>query len=546
MSESGETDRTVSSPQSLDVPRLLAEYFDRKPDPADLEQQISFGTSGHRGTSSKGSFNEAHVIAITKAIVDYRRFRNYTGPLILGKDTHALSEVAQRTVIEVLAGNGVTVWIQSGSGYTPTPVVSRTILRTNRSNPEQLADGIILTPSHNPPEDGGLKYNPPHGGPANQNTTIWITNRAKALLSRGVDHVSRLPFERALQADTTVAKDFMMPYVAELDSIVDLKAIRASGMKIGVDPLGGSGLDYWEPIAERYGLDLTVVNPCRDPTFAFMPPDHDGKIRMDCSSPHAMKGLIKLKKRFDIAFGNDPDFDRHGIVTPEGLMKPNHFLSAAVHYLFTHRPDWNAGALVGKTIVSSSMIDCVVHSLERKILEMPVGFKWFVDGLYNGTCGFGGEESAGANFLCRDGTTWCTDKDGFVMDLLAAEILATTQKNPAIHYRDLEAAFGRFYYERLDAPANLAQREQLKNLSPKQVKVKELAGEAIRHKRTKAPGNGAAIGGLKLMTQNGWFAARPSGTEDIYKIYAESFLSPEHLLDIQHSAKSLVEDILID
>jgi phosphoglucomutase len=532
------------APRSLlvNVPRLVAAYFAISPDPDDPAQQVAFGTSGHRGSAFDGSFNETHILAVAQAICDYRSCQGTTGPLFLGMDTHALSEPAFVTVLEVLAANGVTVMIQAGRGYTPTPVISHAILGHNRAGKGGTADGIVITPSHNPPRDGGIKYNPPSGGPADTGATADIQNRANALIAAGLSGVSRISFEKALGADTTIEHDYVAPYVEDLENIVNLRAISAAGVKIGVDPLGGSGIAFWAPLAERYKLDLTVVNPVVDPTFSFMTVDKDGKIRMDCSSPYAMQGLIGLKDRFDVAFGNDPDYDRHGIVTPGGgLMNPNHYLSVAVDYLFRTRTGWRADAAVGKTLVSSAMIDRVAASLGRRLCEVPVGFKWFVDGLLDGSFGFGGEESAGASFLRFDGSAWSTDKDGILLDLLAAEITATTGKDPAEHYRELTERFGAPIYERLDAPASKAQKKALSGLSPEMVKADALAGEKITAKLTAAPGNGAPLGGLKVTTENGWFAARPSGTEDVYKIYAESFRGADHLKTLQEEARQIVD-----
>jgi phosphoglucomutase len=492
-----------------------------------------------------GSFNEAHILAIGQAICEYRATRGYDGPLFVGVDTHALSEPAFMTALEVFAGNGAQARIQperrTGRGYTPTPVISHAILEYNRGRSAGLADGVVITPSHNPPQDGGFKYNPPQGGPADTGATQAIQDRANELLAAGLAGVRRMPYARALKAPTTRDHDFVAPYVAGLAGIVDLEAVRRAGLAIGVDPLGGSGLDFWDPIAERYGLDITVVNRAVDPTFSFMPVDKDGKIRMDCSSPYAMAGLIGLKDRFDIAFGNDPDYDRHGIVTREaGLLNPNHYLAAAVWRLFRSRPGWPRGAAVGKTLVSSSMLDRVAAHLGRRLVEVPVGFKWFVDGLLSGDLGFGGEESAGASFLRMDGTAWSTDKDGIIMDLLAAEITAATGQDPAQLYAELTSLFGAPIYERSDAPCSPEQKKAFKNLTPDLVTARELAGEPILARLTHAPGNGAPIGGLKVTTENGWFAARPSGTEDIYKIYAESFKGPEHLAAIQAEARAMV------
>lgn len=531
------------APQSLlpNIPRLMAAYYTHRPDAADPAQQVVFGTSGHRGTSLAGSFNEDHILAISQAICTYRAAQGVTGPLFLGMDTHALSEAAQATALEVFAANGVEVMIQAGGGYTPTPVISHAILGHNRGRSHGLADGVVITPSHNPPDDGGFKYNPPSGGPADTTATKKIQDQANALLHANLQGVLRMSYQRALHAPTTHHHDYITPYVADLEQAIDMAAIAAAGLKIGVYPMGGAGLHYWAPIAERYHLDLTVVNPHADPTFGFMTVDKDGKIRMDCSSPYAMASLIGLKDQFDIAFGNDPDYDRHGIVTrAAGLLNPNHYLAVAVWYLFQHRPGWRQDAAIGKTLVSSSMIDRVAAALGRPLAETPVGFKWFVDGLLAGSYGFGGEESAGASFLRRDGRVWTTDKDGFLLDLLAAEITAVTGQDPGEHYRALEARFGSPVYERIDAPATPAQKKALATLTPDQVQATELAGERILARLTHAPGNGAAIGGLKVVTENGWFAARPSGTEDIYKIYAESFRGHEHLRAIQAEAQAMV------
>jgi phosphoglucomutase len=523
------------------IPRLMAAYYTTQPDPTDPTQRVAFGTSGHRGSSLAGSFNEAHILAVAQALLEYRAQAGITGPLFVGMDTHALSEAAFGTALEVFAANGVTVHYQAGLGYTPTPAVSHAILTFNRGRKDGLADGVVITPSHNPPEDGGFKYNPPSGGPADTDVTRWVERRANALLEGGLKGVKRLPLPRALRADTTRAHDFVAPYVADLGDVLDLEAIAAAGLKLGVDPMGGAGLGYWEPIAERFGLDLHLVNRRLDPAFAFMPLDKDGKIRMDCSSPHAMAGLIGLKDTFDVAFGNDPDVDRHGIVTrSSGLLNPNHYLAVAVNYLFQHRPGWRGDAAVGKTLVSSAMIDRVAESLGRPLAEVPVGFKWFVAGLLEGAYGFGGEESAGASFLRKDGTVWTTDKDGIILALLAAEITATTGRDPGEHYRELEERFGAPYYERLDAPATPEQKAVLSALSPEQVTADTLAGETITAKLTRAPANGAPIGGLKVVTEGGWFAARPSGTEDIYKIYAESFRGEAHLARIQEEAQEIV------
>jgi phosphoglucomutase len=525
-----------------DIPALLSAYSARKPDVDDPTQLVSFGTSGHRGTPGTGSFNEEHILAISQAICEYRASQGISGPLFMGMDTHALSAPAQRTALEVFAANGVSVVIQKDHGFTPTPVISHAILCHNRDAAKPRADGVVVTPSHNPPQDGGFKYNPPEGGPADTATTKTIQDRANALLRAKLAGVRRLPYEKALTAATTHLYDYIGPYVDDLGSILDMEAIAKAGLKIGADPLGGSGVHFLEPIARRWGLDLTVVNKTVDPTFSFMTVDKDGKIRMDCSSPYAMQGLIGLKDDFDVAFGNDPDFDRHGIVTrSHGLLNPNHYIAVAVQYLFTHRTGWRKEAAVGKTLVSSSMIDRVAMSLGRKLSEVPVGFKWFVAGLLDGSYGFGGEESAGASFLRKDGTVWTTDKDGFIMGLLAAEITAVTGKDPGELYADLESRFGSPVYERMDAPATRSQKAAFSTLTPEMVAADTLAGEPIVAKLTRAPGNGAPIGGLKVVTQNGWFAARPSGTEDIYKIYAESFLGREHLARLKAEAQAMVD-----
>jgi phosphoglucomutase len=524
----------------IDPARLEREYYDRRPDPADPRQLVSFGTSGHRGTPGDNTFNEAHILAITQAICEYRKGQGIDGPVYVGKDTHALSGPAQRTALEVLAANGVTAIVQRGDGVTPTPVISRAIIVHNRGRKSGLADGIVITPSHNPPQDGGFKYNPPNGGPADTDVTSWVQDRANELLRGGNAGVKRVPYESARTASTTREEDFVQPYVDDLRNVVDTDAIRAAGLKLGVDPLGGAALPYWEPINKTYGLGVTVVNPKLDPRFAFMTVDHDGKIRMDCSSPYAMARLVGLKDRFRVAFANDPDSDRHGIVTPSaGLMNPNHFLAVAIRYLLTRRP-WPQSTAVGKTVVSSSMIDRVVAQCGRKLLEVPVGFKWFAPGLFDGSVCFGGEESAGASFLRRNGTVWSTDKDGPIMDLLAAEITAVTGKDPGEHYRELTAEFGDPVYTRLDAPATPEQKAAFKKLTPESVRDAELAGEPITAKLTKAPGNGAPIGGLKVVTASGWFAARPSGTENIYKIYAESFKGADHLQAIVTEAQRVV------
>jgi phosphoglucomutase len=529
----------------IDVAKLEREYHERRPDLGDPRQLVSFGTSGHRGTPGDGTFTEAHILAITQAICDYRRSQDVSGPLFMGKDTHALSGPAQRSALEVLAANGVDTVIQRGDGVTPTPVISHAILVYNRGRKEQLGDGIVITPSHNPPEDGGFKYNPTNGGPAETDVTDWIQSRANDLLRAGNTGVRRFPFADALKAGTTRQEDFVLPYARDLKNVIDMDAVRSAGLKLGVDPLGGAAVGYWDPIREIYGLDITVVNPKVDPTFSFMTVDHDGKIRMDCSSPYAMGGLVKLKDRFRVAFGNDPDSDRHGIVTPSaGLMNPNHFLAVAIRYLLGNRPGWPAHAAVGKTLVSSGLIDRAVRDLGRKVMEVPVGFKWFAPGLFDGSVCFGGEESAGASFLRRDGTVWTTDKDGPIMDLLAAEITARTGKDPGEHYRELTKAFGTSYYTRIDAPATPQEKALLKKLSPEAVRAKDLAGEPITAKLTRAPGNNAPIGGLKVVAAGGWFAARPSGTENIYKIYAESFKDQAHLDAIVNEARRIVGDAL--
>jgi phosphoglucomutase len=535
------------APQSLlvDLRHLEREYYEREPDLGEPTQLVSFGTSGHRGSSFRGSFNEAHIAAITQAICDYRRGQGIDGPLYMGKDTHALSEPAQRTALEVLAANGVETVIQRGGGVTPTPVISWAILVYNRGRKEHLADGIVVTPSHNPPEDGGFKYNPPNGGPADTDVTRWVERRANELLGKGNAQVKRMPYAAAVKAASTHAADLMLPYVWDLESVVDIDAIRGAGLTLGVDPLGGAARPYWEPINSVYGLDIKVVNPAIDPTFSFMTVDHDGKIRMDPSSPYAMARLVGLKDKFRVAFANDPDSDRHGIVTASaGLLNPNHYLAVAIRYLLTHRPRWREHATVGKTLVSSSLIDRVVEKLRRRLSEVPVGFKWFVPGLVDGSCCFGGEESAGASFLRHDGTVWTTDKDGPIMDLLAAEITARTGRDPGEHYRELAEEFGTFHYKRIDAPAAPEQKARLRQLSPDTIKEDTLAGDRITAKLTRAPGNGAAIGGLKIVTAGGWFAARPSGTENIYKIYAESFRDAAHLDALVSEAQQLVDTAL--
>jgi phosphoglucomutase len=529
----------------LDVARLEKDYFERHPDVRDPNQLVSFGTSGHRGSPLHGTFNEAHILAITQAICDYRRAQGTDGPLYMGKDTHAVSRPAQRTALEVLAANDVETIIQQDDGVTPTPVISRAILVYNRGRKQHLADGIVVTPSHNPPEDGGFKYNPTHGGPADTDVTHWVETRANDLLRAGNAGVKRIPYDRAIGAATTHQEDFILPYVRDLGNVVDMDAIRGARLKLGVDPLGGASLPYWAPINSIYGLDITVVNTRIDPTFSFMTVDHDGKIRMDCSSPYAMARLVGLKDQFQVAFANDTDSDRHGIVTPVArLMNPNHYLAVAIRYLLNHRPQWPQQAAVGKTVVSSSMIDRVVARLGRELREVPVGFKWFVQGLVSGSYCFGGEESAGASFLRRDGSVWTTDKDGIIMDLLAAEITARTGKDPGEHYLELTAEFGTPYYTRIDAPATPEQKSRLEKLSPDAVQESDLSGEPITAKLTIAPGNQAPIGGLKVVAKSGWFAARPSGTEDIYKIYAESFKSEAHLNAIINEAQQMVNKAL--
>jgi phosphoglucomutase len=525
----------------IDPLQVEREYYVRKPDPGDPAQKVTFGTSGHRGSPLTGSFNEAHILAITQAICDYRRRRDITGPLYMGRDTHAVSGPAQRTALEVLAGNGVATVMQRGDGMTPTPAISRAILVHNHGRADRLADGVVITPSHNPPEDGGFKYNPPNGGPADSDVTSWIQQRANALLHEGNADVRREPIASAVDAATTHEEDFVASYVEDLRNVVDMEAIRAAGLKLAVDPLGGAAVHYWEPINTAYKLDIAVVNAKVDPTFSFMTVDHDGKIRMDCSSPYAMARLVGLKDQYQVAFANDADADRHGIVTPSaGLMNPNHYLAVAIRYLLLHRPGWSAAAAVGKTLVSSSLIDRVVAGLGRAVWEVPVGFKWFAPGLLNGSVCFGGEESAGASFLRMDGTVWTTDKDGLIMNLLAAEITARTGKDPGEHYRELTAELGAPCYSRIDAPATPEQKARLGKLSADAVRASTLAGESIEAKITRAPGNGAPIGGLKVIARSGWFAARPSGTENIYKIYAESFKDERHLQAIVAEAQEMV------
>jgi len=529
----------------IDVAKLQRDYFDRRPDPSDPNQMVSFGTSGHRGSPLHGTFTETHILAITQAICEYRHAQGIDGPLFMGKDTHAASAPAQQSALEVLAANHVETIIQPNDGVTPTPVVSHAILTYNRGRKDHLADGIVVTPSHNPPRDGGFKYNPPNGGPADTDVTSWVQNRANDLIRAGNGSVKRTPLSSAMKASTTHQKDFALPYINDLRSVVDVEAIRGAHLKLGVDPLGGSAEPYWDPINSAYGLDIKIVNTVIDPTFSFMTVDHDGEIRMDCSSPYAMARLVGLKDQFQVAFANDPDADRHGIVTPtSGLMNPNHFLAVAIQYLLKHRPQWKPGVIVGKTLVSSALIDHVVKKLGRKLSEVPVGFKWFVPGLVDGSFCFGGEESAGASFLRRDGTVWTTDKDGPIMDLLAAEMTAVTGKDPGRHFQELISEFGMPYYTRIDAPATPEQKGKLQRLSATDVKESDLAGEPILNKLTTAPGNGAPIGGLKVVTKSGWFAARPSGTENIYKIYAESFCSESHLDAIVNEAQKIVDNAL--
>jgi phosphoglucomutase len=529
----------------IDVAQLEREYFERRPDLGDPNQMVSFGTSGHRGSPLHGTFTESHILAITQAICDYRRSVGTDGPLYMGKDTHAVSDPAQRTALEVLAANNVETIIQRDNGVTPTPVISRAILVYNRGRKQHLADGIVITPSHNPPEDGGFKYNPTNGGPADTDVTHWVEGRANELLRGNNAAVKRMPFTAAIKGGSTYQEDFVIPYVQDLRNVVDMDAIRGAGLKLGVDPLGGAARPYWEPINAIYKLDVTVVNPVIDPTFSFMTVDHDGVIRMDCSSPYAMERLVRLKDKYRVAFANDPDSDRHGIVTPSaGLMNPNHYLAVAIHYLVTHRPLWREDVVVGKTLVSSGMIDKVAQKVGRRLYEVPVGFKWFVPGLVDGSCCFGGEESAGASFLRLDGTAWTTDKDGPIMDLLAAEITARTDKDPGEHYDELTAELGASFYTRIDAPATPEQKSKLRGLSPEAVTASSLAGEPIIGKLTRAPGNNAAMGGLKVVTKNGWFAARPSGTENVYKVYAESFKDQTHLNAILTEAEGIVNAAL--
>ncbi|MFE4526664.1 phosphoglucomutase (alpha-D-glucose-1,6-bisphosphate-dependent) [Streptomyces anulatus] len=537
----------AQSADLVDVARLVTAYYALHPDPAEPAQRVAFGTSGHRGSAFAAAFNEDHIAATTQAICDYRARQGIDGPLFLGADTHALSEPARVTALEVLAANGVTALIDSEDGYTPTPAVSHAILTYNRGRTEHLADGIVVTPSHNPPADGGFKYNPPNGGPAASDATSWIQDRANALIEAGLGVVRRMPYAQALAADTTHRYDFLTAYVDDLPSVLDLDAVRDAGIRIGADPLGGASVAYWGRIAERHRIDLTVVNPLADPTWRFMTLDWDGKIRMDCSSPHAMASLIAQRDAYAIATGNDADADRHGIVTPDGgLMNPNHYLAVAIDYLYTHRDGWAAGTGIGKTLVSSSMIDRVAHDLGRTLVEVPVGFKWFVDSLFDGSLGFGGEESAGASFLRRDGRVWTTDKDGILLALLASEITAVTGSTPSQHYARLTGRFGDPAYARIDAPATREEKAVLARLSPQQVKADTLAGEPVTAVLTEAPGNGAPIGGLKVCTDSAWFAARPSGTEDVYKVYAESFQGPGHLARVQEEARALVSEALGD
>jgi phosphoglucomutase len=529
----------------IDPANLVRKYYETQPEPDDPLQRVSFGTSGHRGTSLNGSFNEAHIIAITQAICDYRRLRGIAGPIFMGMDTHALSGPAQETALEVLAANGTETVVQDGGGFTPTPSISRAILAYNRANHGNEADGIVITPSHNPPQDGGLKYNPPNGGPADTDLTGWIEKRANELLRAGVGGVPRMPLERARTASTTHSFDFRGSYVEDLANVIDMEAIRRARLKLGVDPLGGAAVHYWEPIADKYGLDLEVVNTRVDPAFGFMTVDHDGKLRMDCSSPHAMAGLVRIKDRFAVAWANDPDVDRHGIVTPSvGLMNPNYYLAVAIAYLVSHRPGWPVGAGIGKTMVSSGLIDRVVQKFGRRLFEVPVGFKWFVTGLFDGSCCFGGEESAGASFLRRNGTTWTTDKDGLILGLLAAEITAVTGRDPGEHLRELFAEFGEAYYTRIDTPISREEKARFSTLDPGSVGHGKLAGEPVLACLTQAPGNHSPFGGIKVVAASGWFAVRPSGTEDIYKLYAESFRSAAHLEQIVDSSSSMIREAL--
>lgn len=529
----------------INVAQLTSQYYTLVPDAADPAQQVRFGTSGHRGSAARGSFNEAHILAVTQAIAEIRQQQGITGPCYVGKDTHALSEAAFQTVLSVLAANGVRVIIQENNGFTPTPAVSHAILTYNRDHTDK-ADGIVITPSHNPPEDGGIKYNPPTGGPADTDLTSVIEKRANVLLAVNMAQVKQMPVCDALCSPLVTAVNLIEPYVSSLSEVINMDAIRNAKLKIGVDPLGGAGIEYWKRIRDFYDLDIELVNEQVDQTFRFMPLDHDGVIRMDCSSKWAMAGLLSMRDRFSLAFANDPDYDRHGIVTPKGLMNPNHYLAVAINYLFQHRPEWPASVGVGKTLVSSAMIDRVVADLQRDLVEVPVGFKWFVDGLYNGTLGFGGEESAGASFLRFDGTPWSTDKDGIILCLLAAELTAVTGKNPQQHYDDLAEKFGSPCYSRIQAAASHAEKSRLSKLSPEMVTADTLAGDPITARLTAAPGNGASIGGLKIMSEQGWFAARPSGTEDAYKIYCESFRGPEHLAQIEKEAIEIVNQVIAD
>jgi phosphoglucomutase len=533
---------TIAAPSMLvNVPRLVTAYFANRPDPKIASQRVAFGTSGHRGSAFNNAFNEAHILSISQALCDHRQRSGISGPLFIGIDTHALAEPALASALEVFAANGVSVMIDAQDGYTPTPVISHAILTYNKGRKTGLADGVVITPSHNPPEDGGFKYNPPNGGPADTDITAGIERAANALLESDLNGVKRIPYERARKSSSVHRYDYIAPYVADLANVVDMDAIRASGVKIGIDPLGGAGVHYWQPIIERYGLAASIVSDAIDPTFRFMTLDWDGKIRMDCSSPYAMARLIGLREKFDVAFANDTDADRHGIVTrSNGLMNPNHFLSSAIAYLFAHRPDWSAGSAVGKTIVSSAIIDRVAKKLGRELVETPVGFKWFVDGLIGGSFGFAGEESAGASFLRRDGSVWTTDKDGIILGLLAAEMTARTGRDPSQLFDDLTGELGVPFYQRIDAPATSAQKNLLKALSGEKLGMKELAGEPVRAAVTAAPGNGQPFGGIKVSSDNGWFAARPSGTEDVYKIYAESFRSEEHLRRIQRDAQDAI------
>ena len=525
------------------IPRLVSAYYTNRPDISDPSQRVSFGTSGHRGSSFRNSFNEDHILAVSQAICRYRKSEEIGGPLFMGMDTHALSEPALATAIEVFAANGVTVMIQKGLRYTPTPVISHAVLTHNRRREGGIADGVVITPSHNPPEDGGFKYNPPHGGPADTGVTKIIETMANDFIAQGTQKISRIPLEKAMKSGFVKEYDYVTPYVQDLSLVIDMESIAKAGLRIGVDPLGGAAIDFWDPISEIHGISLDVVNRVIDPTFSFMTLDKDGKIRMDCSSKYAMERLIQMKSRFDIAFGNDTDVDRHGIVTPTaGLMNPNHFLSVAIDYLFRNRPNWRKDASVGKTLVSTSMIDRIAADLGKRLNEVPVGFKWFVPGLLDGSCGFGGEESAGASFLKKDGTVWTTDKDGMIMDLLACEIMAKTGRDPSMLYQELENRFGSPSYTRIDAPATPKQKEILAKLSPERIKAEKLAGERITAILTRAPGNGVEIGGLKVVAPNGWFAARPSGTEDVYKIYAESFLGEDHRQEIEKEAVTMVKD----